>query len=407
MSRHSFLNAKRIRDYPRLMLLTIIVILIINLAFHRGWIGSLGQLVGGDFIMFYTTGIIYKTNPSNIYNYDEQLRIQQSLVEPTKLGGLNPFMNPPYTALLYSVLTLIPLPWSLLTWTCLTILFCVASTIIIAPLIPDKLASSGLSKKQVLILILSFFPFAEGLLAGQNHGLTLLCVIGIFICAYKKRWMLSGAFAGILIYKPQLILGVLIIWAISKNIKALAGFLVVCFIWAGSFLLLNGLSPYFEYLHISQMFMLLPYTEGFPGYIIITLYGLLTSILPESIAPAIQLISQIVFVLALILVACLAYRQRQNEILPLMALGIAVPLAFSPYVQLHDLLLAVPIFVIWARQDDSSRVFYTALITYIGAFFLTFLAATTGIAFLALITILIFIEVTRWNMALLQKKKIN
>jgi hypothetical protein len=399
----NFLNARRIRDYPRLMLLTTFAILCINLLLRQGWVGAFGQVIGGDFLMFYSTGLLYQSDPSMIYDNAEQFQIQQSLVEPGTINGLNPFMNPPYVAALFSGLTYLPLPWSFITWTFLSIIFTAVSVYLISPRIPEKLRLAGLTDKQYLIIMLSFFPFIEGLIAGQNHALTLLLVTGLLVSAKKERWFISGALAGALIYKPQLILGLLIVWVVWKNIKALSGFAVVVVLWAGSYILINGITPFLEYIHVSQSFMSLPYTEGFPGYIIITLYGLLTSILPASMVQILQLISQIGFILAAGLVAWIAIRQRKSHItdqIPVLALGLILPLAFSPYVQLHDLLFIVPIFIIWASYDTSPRVFYAAVITYAGAFILTLFAAITGIAWMALITMGLFWLMTIWNYSL-------
>jgi len=376
-----------------------------NLLLHQGWIGGLGQLIGGDFIVLYAAGQIYRTDTAMIYDYTEQFRVQQSLVEPTTLRGLNPFINPPYVAMVYSLLTFLPMPWSMIVWTFLTIIFCFASVHLIAPLIPNKLRKAGLTDKQLLIIMLSFFPFIEGLLAGQNHGLTLLLVTGILVAAFHQRWLLAGYLAGALIYKPQLILGLIVIWVVQKNIKAIAGFSVIAALWIGSFLLVNGISPIYSYLQASRFLLSLPYADGFPGYIILTLYGLLTSILPETLAQTLQIISQILLLLAAGLVAGLAYRQRNINQLPIMALGLVFPLTFSPYVQLHDLLLVVPIFIIWASDENTNAVFSTAIITYLGAFLLTLFAVITDIAWVAFITIFIFVKILLWNFSLLRSKE--
>ena len=400
-----FLNTRRLRDYPRLMLITTLGILAINLFLHQGWLGAFGQVIGGDFVMFYSTGSLYRTDPARIYDYAEQYRLQQSLVEPIKLNGLNPFMNPPYTAMLFSLITYLPLLWSLLLWTLSSIIFTVLSVHLISPLVPNRLRQAGLSNKQFLILVFSFFPFIEGLLAGQNHTLTLLLVTALLVSAHNERWVLSGILAGTLIYKPQLVVGLLIVWAIWKNFKALFGFSIVAILWAGSYVLMHGVTPFLEYFQVSQFFMSLPYIEGFPGYIIITLYGLLTSIFPANTAPTLQLTSHLIFILASGLVAWFAWRQRHtspSSKMPVLLLCLIMPLAFSPYVQLHDLLLVAPIFIVWARYDNASRVFASAVFTYAGAFILTLFAALTGIAWLSLITLVLFFQMVISNHALIK-----
>jgi hypothetical protein len=405
MKMPSFLNAKRVRDYPRLMLLTILAVLAINLLLSQGWIGGFGQVMGGDYVVFYATGWLYHTDPTRIYDFAEQYRLQGLLVQPSILPGLNPFINPPYVAMLCSLSILLPLPWSFAAWTCLSILFCVAAVYLLTLLLPQKLQAASQSKQQILILTLSFFPFMEGLLAGQNHGLTLLLVTGILVAAYHKRWLLSGALAGAMIYKPQLIIGLLVIWLVWKNFKALAGFSAVAIVWVGSFLLMHGISPFLDYLHASQLLLSLPYFEGFPGYIITTFYGLLTSIFPESTIDILQPISLFAFILAAGVVAWLAHRQRKlaaAQELPILALGLIFPLAFAPYVQLHDLILVVPVFMVWAMNDTKPQFFPAAVFTYAGAFFFTLLAAITGIAWIAIITLGLFVQMSRWNISLLR-----
>jgi hypothetical protein len=232
-----------------------------------------------------------------------------------------------------------------------------------------------------------------------------LLVTGLLVSAYNERWFLSGILAGSLIYKPQLIFGLLIVWVIWKNFKALFGFGIVAILWVGSYVLLHGITPFLEYLQVSQFFMSLPYIEGFPGYIIITFYGLLTSIFPANTAQTLQLISHLIFILASGLVAWFAWRRRHSSPsskMPVLLLCLVLPLVFSPYVQLHDLLLVAPIFIFWARYDTSSRVFNSAVLTYAGAFILTLFAALTGIAWLSLITLILFFQMAFSNHALIK-----
>ena len=109
-----FLNTKRLRDYPRLMLISAWLIMAVNLLFHQGWTGAFGQLIAGDFIAFFSTGLIHASDPQLIYDYNTQLNTQQSLVSPTTLSGYITYINPPYVAPFYYLRTFLPLAWSLL-----------------------------------------------------------------------------------------------------------------------------------------------------------------------------------------------------------------------------------------------------------------------------------------------------
>ncbi len=385
-----FLNEKRLRDYPRLMLFATWMVLGINLLLHQGWIGAFGQVIAGDYIMFYSTGTIFRANPGLIYDYQTQIATQQALVAPTTLPGYNPYMNPPYVAPFYALLTLITLHWSLILWTILAVMAVFLSAYLLFMVIPDGKGIPGLSYWQLVIIILSFFPFIEGLQAGQNHWLALLLVSGIVFSMFKERWYLAGILAGLLLYKPQFALGFIIIWLVWRKYKALAAFMAVAITTAGGFALLNGFDLYRTYLKLSQVFMDLPYMAGFPNYLLVTFYGLVTSFFSQDAQHLLNILSQVLLVISAIGLAWLAYRLRnvsQREQIPAIVAALVFPLLATPYALLHDMVILIPAYVLWAIYAYSRRFVYLSAAVYLGAFFLTLLGALTKIAWVSLITL--------------------
>ncbi len=395
----TMLNAKRLRDYPRLMLFSTWLILAVNLLFHQGWIGAFGQVITGDYIMFYSTGTIYRSNPSLIFDYDTQTRTQQALVTPSILPGYNPYMNPPFVAPLYSLLTFIPLHWSVTLWTILAIASIFLSVYWLLKLIPANRNIPELSHGQLIIIVLSFFPFIEGLQAGQNHWLTLLLTVGIIYSMFTERWFLSGVFAGLLIYKPQFVLGFIIIWLIWKKFKALSSFTVVAIGWVGWFTISNGLDLYRAYLKLSQVFMGLPYIAGFPKYLLVTFYGLLTSFFPQNTQPILSILSQSLLLISALGLAWLAFKLRKAgmyERIPAIVAAIIFPLLATPYALLHDMVILIPAFVLWAIYSYTKNFLYISASIYLGAFLLTLLAALTKIAWVSLLVVGLLIVLIIW-----------
>jgi Glycosyltransferase family 87 len=393
------LNAKRLRDYPRLMLFSTWLILGLNLLLHQGWIGAFGQVIAGDFIMFYSTGMIFRSNPGLIFDYETQTRNQQALVAPSILPGYNPFMNPPFVAPIYSIFTYLSLHWALILWTILAISSVFLSAYWLLKLVPSDRNNPGLSYTQLVILILSFFPFIEGLQAGQNHWLTLLLVTGIIFSMFREKWYLSGILAGLLIYKPQFVLGFIIIWLVWGKFKALVAFAAVSLAWVASFALGNGLGLYRTYLQLSQVFMDLPYIAGFPRYLLVTFYGLLTSFLPQNTQPILSSLSTAILFVSAIGLAWLAFKLRKQAIverIPALVAALIFPLLATPYALLHDLVILVPAFVLWAIYSYSRNFLYIAISIYLGAFFLTFIAALTKIAWVSLLVIGLLIAIIMW-----------
>jgi len=381
------------------MLCSTWLILGLNLLLHQGWIGAFGQIIGGDFIMFYSTGVIYRSNPGLIYDYDTQIHTQQSLVAPTILPGYNPYMNPPFVAPFYSLWTFISLHWAIIFWTILAILSVFLSAHLLAKLRPTNNNNLGLTYSQLVIIVLSFFPFIEGLQSGQNHWLTLILVTGIIFSMFKEKWYLSGILAGLLLYKPQFALGFIIIWLIWGNFKALVSFGLVALGWIGLFTLVNGFQLYTTYIQLSQAFMDLPFIAGFPNYLLVTFYGLLTSFFPQSTQPILSILSQSLLIISAVGLAWLAYKLRKYgfmERIPAIVAALIFPLLATPYALLHDMVILIPAYVLWAIYSNSRNFVYISVITYLGAFFLTFLAAVTKIAWLSLLVIGLFISIIIW-----------
>jgi hypothetical protein len=393
------LNAKRVRDYPRLMLGTTWIILALNLLFHQGWIGALGQVIGGDFIMFYSTGLIYRINPDLIYDYATQLNMQQSLVAPTILPGYNPFMNPPFMAPFYALWTFISLHWSIILWTTMAILSVFLSVHWLLKLLPPEHKSTDLSYWQLIIIILSFFPFIEGMQSGQNHWLTLLLVSGIIYSMFREKWYLSGILAGLLIYKPQFVLGFIIIWFIWGSYKALLSFGAVVLCWIGLFVLSNGVGLFNTYIQLSQVFIGLPYIPGFPNYLLVTFYGLLTSFFSQEYQSKLSLLSTLLFIISACVLAWLALKLRKDGMvdrIPAIVTALVLPLLATPYALLHDMVILIPAYVLWAIYSNSNKFLYTSASIYLGVFFLTLLAALTKIAWVSLLVLGLFIVIVSW-----------
>ncbi len=383
------INSKRLQDYPRLMFITMWIILAFNVIFRNGWLGAVRQIIGSDFITLYGAGIAFRTDLANLYNFTSQAAIQQALIQPTSLPGVNPYISPPYVAAVYSLFTFLPLPWAFILWNVLTILFTVVAVHYLVILLPESLKSK-LGYWQLLIIVLSFFPFIEGFQAGQNHALTLLLVTCVLTFTLSERWFLAGSMAGLMIYKPQMVLGFLIIWIVWRKYKALAAFAILAILWAGIIFIVKGITPYLTYLSVSRDFIFLPYVQGFPGYLLLTLYGLLATIFPIESLSVIHTINIFFSGIFIIGVAWSAYKSRDLPILartPIIVLACLIPIVATPYALLHDLVILIPGFILWARYENSRSLLYTAIVIYLGSFFLTLMASLTHIALMAGLTL--------------------
>jgi alpha-1,2-mannosyltransferase len=380
-----FINSKRLRDYPRLIFVTTWIIEAFNVIFRHGWLGGLGQIIGSDFITLYGAGLVYRTDLGQLYGFSNQATVQQALIQPTPLPGLNPYISPPYVAAFYSLFSAISLPWALIIWTILTILFTMVAVHNLIQLLPEELKAK-LGYWRLIIIVFSFFPFIEGFQVGQNHALTLLLATLIVTFTLSERWYLAGTMAGLMIYKPQMVLGLIILWIVWKKYKAITAFVMTALIWTGSIMILNGIDPYISYLNASRDFFLLPYIEGFPGYLLVTIYGLLTSLFPINSLSMINIMSSFISVIIIIGFVWMTYKSKDLPILertPVIALAFLLPIIATPYALLHDLVILIPVFVLWARYDNSRKLLFSVIVIYLGSLFLPLIAAVTKIAWVA------------------------
>ncbi len=392
------INAKRLRDYPRLMFITTWSILLINLILRHGWLGAFNQIIGSDFITLYGAGIAYRTDLARLYDFSAQAAIQQSLIAPTVLPGLNPFISPPYVAAAYSVFTYLPLSSAFIIWTIISLGF----TLIAVRLLTNLNTGTRNNEPgywQLAIIVLSFFPFIEGFQVGQNHSLTLLLITCLLLFSLTDHWFLSGCMAGLLIYKPQFIIGFLILWIIWRKYKALLGFLLVAVLWVGSFMILHGIEPYLIYLNINRDLFLLPYVEGYPAYLQVTLYGFLSTLVPASEVNITQLVTTILGVVLSSGLIYVAYKLRKEPIVnrtPALVFAILLPLISSPYALLHDMLILIPAYILWSIYANSNNLTITSVAIYLGSFFLTFVATLTKIAWVSLLVMGLFVALLIW-----------
>jgi hypothetical protein len=385
------LERERLVGYPRLLLGCFALVILANALLGDGWMGGLGQFIGVDFVTLYAAGWLYRFDPGNLYDFGTQGALQAALVH-AELAGTNPTISPPWVAQAYAALTRLPLVFAFALWTAVTLL-CVGIALEwgLRRLAPEDLARAGLARSQAAVLVLSSLPFVEGLQVGQNHGLTLLLTTGAAAATLAGRFGLAGALAGCLIYKPHFALGFLIVWCAWRRTAAIAGFLAVAGAWCGSALVARGLAPFLAYADLSRHLLRLPYAEGFPAFLMVTPFGLLTTLLPETALPVLGPLVHLLFGALAAGLAAFAFAQRNLPVASRresVVLALVFPLLASPYALLHDLLILFPAFLLLAHHRGRSRaLLHSAVATWCGATLLPMLGSPLGIALVALVPI--------------------
>lgn len=364
-----FLNKKRLLAYPFLLLIALWLVTLLNLLLADGWYGRFGGFISYDFLSFYGGGKLYWTDISNLYNLNALANLQSQLVGIPE-SGMNYFPFPPFVGLAYGLFSFMPYLSSFLLWTALSVGCLVASALIMFRyLLPADLKKSGITLAYLLALLFSFYPTLFGLQNGQNHAHSLLLITLMTVFTLQKRQGWAGMCAALLLYKPQILVGWLLLWLLIKYYKALLAFILAGAAWAGLAFLHIGISPYLAYLQFipqnASVYTLGHVWDVTPIAILSRLTIGLTGITGLT-----SIYSLLAFSGLAIGMVFLVLKFPENRgTLPLM-LALLFPFLGNPHFMFYDLVLLFPLFILWSQLSRSRLVLYSAIGLYFSALIL-------------------------------------
>jgi len=200
----------RLKWYPRSLLAALAVAFIIAVLSGNGASTLTGRL-GGDYAAFYGAGrIIAEGEFGKLYNWKQQLDAQRDLF-PKEEKSFLPFMNPPYVALAYMPLSLLPYRLSYIIHT----LLLVGALLMTLHLVRPMNAQMDRHYLCAFTLLLFFYPILRSVLGGQNTAFTLLLVAASWRAVEDRHEFRAGFFLGLLLFKPHFALPLIGIYILS------------------------------------------------------------------------------------------------------------------------------------------------------------------------------------------------
>jgi alpha-1,2-mannosyltransferase len=166
-----------------------------------------GTPIGVDHLTFYSAArLIREGRAEQMYNYDSLGKYQGELLG-WDWGMLLGYRNPPFYGLLYVPTADMPFIASMLVWNAIGLGLLVHAVGWLRPERPVR----------TLLWCLTFYPVFAVVSFGQNSLLSL----GIFAAVYRLlsngRPFSAGLAAGLLWFKPQLLIGLFIWWALAPR----------------------------------------------------------------------------------------------------------------------------------------------------------------------------------------------
>lgn len=389
-----FWNEKRIQNYPRLIFIGIWIVMIFNILLHQGWSGGFGGVIGVDFISAYSGGIIYRNDIDQLYSIQTQYEIQQGIFQQEAyVGQYNTFVYPPYVGFLYAVFTYLPIQYAILVWTLLSILAGLFSVYLIEKhLIPSNIKSQ-ITFFQLTIILFGFPPTVLGLMFGQTHLITFFLLTVVVVLSQKGHWLPAGLLLGFLIYKPQLVIGFLLLFLLRKRIKALVGFGVTTAVLVAVVFLQHGIQPFINFINFTSVFIanyyeLLMFEVGVFTLVTSALYGWIRNYV-HSIMPYWIVASSIILGWVFLNKRVKA-SQYTDYILAILFIFVV-----SPHVLITDMLPMILIIILLANEKPSPKLVFLSSLLFLFTIIFAILSRYVGISLLGLIPVYLCYLVVR------------
>lgn len=297
-----------------------------------------GQVIGADYIQFYAAGLTLREGQSGrLYDFAYQSRLEQAIAGPG-LTSFHAFITPPFLAWLFVPFSWLPYSWSFALWSAFS------------------LGALWLSLRWLgwprpgrgFLWALTWFPVFAAVSFGQNSLLSLALLALVYALWQRSRPLAAGLALSLLLYKPQLTLGVLMLWLLEGRLawRALLGFGLGGGLLAGlSFLLLPEASQ--AYLVFARQ--VLPgmiAQEQFPLWHAHSLRAFWLLLLPGqlTLAEALGLLFSAAGVLAFLPL----WRQRRGQGSLTFAAAIGLTAWITPHLMIYDwAILLIPAALLW------------------------------------------------------------
>lgn len=182
-----------------------------------------GQLIGGDFVAFYTGGVLMRDDPGRLYDLEHQRRVRVRILErvPNLAAADLPFVYPPLVAALMVPFTYLDLATAYYVWVVLAVL---ATSLALAGVTIAIRRRSTSETVLGTLALFAFVPFSiDTLVGGQISWLGVVVFASVAGAVWKRRPGLAGLIMALGYYKPPLFLFAAFYLAIRLPVRFLGG----------------------------------------------------------------------------------------------------------------------------------------------------------------------------------------
>jgi hypothetical protein len=209
---------------PPLLRLLFIGLILVNISMDASILVSREGLfstatdlpVANDFVAFYAAGrIIAAGDGEQLYDVE---RLQAEEAQFLGRDGLYyPFAYPAYVAAPFVLLGLLPFWWALAVFIAAMAIMTVIGVALLRPVSGIVSAHFGL----VVLALMGYLPLHGTTFTGQNAAVSFLFFAGAYAAFMKRRHVLGGAWLGLMLFKPQMALPLLLLLVWRRDWRAI------------------------------------------------------------------------------------------------------------------------------------------------------------------------------------------
>ncbi len=357
---------------------------LLSILLGPGDIDLAGQVVGTDYLAFHAVGTTVRIGESGrLYDIDYQAQTQYRIIGP-ELTSYYGYLMPPFLTWLFVPFSMLPYRLAFALWSLLGLLGLWWSLVWLW----------GSASWRRFGWALTWFPIFASVSYGENSLLSLTILSLTYRLWRDERPWAAGLVCSLILYKPQLALGVGALWLLSGKGKrgwtALAGLVVggmglaaLCFI----------LMPEASWAYVDFALTVLPNLpawQEFPLWQLHTVRGFWRLLLPGMwpLADGLALL-----ISAVGLWGCVRLWRWQRTPKLRYATAICLTLWLTPHAMIYDwAVLLIPAVLFWQTlpaRRDALRVWYALLwaLTFLGGPLNYALWQQFGVAFQATVPV--------------------
>jgi hypothetical protein len=321
----------------------------------RGNLDLAGQIVGTDYVQFYAAGqTLLRGESARLYDFAYQKDLETAISgEPFE--GVHAFITPPFLAWLFVPFAALPYRLSFALWS-------------LAGLLLLWFSLRGLGARQpgrAFAWALTWFPVFASVSFGQNSLLSLGIVALTYFLWQRQRPLLAGLTLSLALYKPQLALGIGLLWLLNwrRDGRALLGLGLGGAILGG---LCFGLLPEASRAYLQLAQTVLPTmleTKGFPLWNAHTLRAFFLLLFPPW--PGLASLMAAVLSLGGIAFTVRFWQQRRQNPALAFAGAVCLTIWITPHAMIYDwALFLIPAVILWQhhlKERQRWRVLFAGL----------------------------------------------